>query len=376
MADVGMVNASGNKMTMAIGRFDVVEANRIFQSAQLFMIIVCGSLAILVTPLALWAPLPWSVSLDERVALAALFFEVLLALFGGLSEAVFKATSRYALGTMLGNLIRLGEWAGSILGLVIFGSFSGVAICALLARAGGTVAGVLLAQRGDYGLYWGTSQASKAEIRSMVRPAVSFMAFPLANALSFQGMTLLAGVLTGASTVAIFNTYRTIARVAVQLTAMFSHALWPEFARLYGQGGARAVEALFHRSALLGAVQSGALSLLLYFVSPWLLQVWTHGRIEFDRGLMVWLLAYAAVGGVWHVPRILLMATNQHVGLAGWALAAGGLSVALGWAFGVMWRIDGIAAAMLLSEAFIASICVYLAYQIFFRSPRLKGYVS
>jgi len=36
MADVGMVNASGNKMTMAIGRFDVVEANRIFQSANLY----------------------------------------------------------------------------------------------------------------------------------------------------------------------------------------------------------------------------------------------------------------------------------------------------------------------------------------------------
>ena len=34
MADVGMVQAAGNKMTMAMGRGEVAEANRIFQSAD------------------------------------------------------------------------------------------------------------------------------------------------------------------------------------------------------------------------------------------------------------------------------------------------------------------------------------------------------
>lgn len=69
-------------------------------------------------------------------------------------------------------------------------------------------------------------------------------------------------------------------------------------------------------------------------VSPWLLQIWTHGRIEFVPRLMLWMLAYAAISGIWHVPRVLLMSTNQHVGLAGWSLAAGGLAVLLAWLFG------------------------------------------
>jgi hypothetical protein len=36
------------------------------------------------------------------------------------------------------------------------------------------------------------------------------MAFPLANALSLQGITLLTGALTGTAGVALFNTYRTM----------------------------------------------------------------------------------------------------------------------------------------------------------------------
>jgi O-antigen/teichoic acid export membrane protein len=374
MADFGMVYTAGNKMTMAIGRSDVAEANRVFQSAQLFMMIVCGSLAVLLPPLVLFGPLPQFISFDQRVALTALLCQVLLTLFSGLSEQIFRATGRYALGTMMGNLIRLGGWAGAIVGLLLFRNFPGVAICGFLAHAVGACASILLGQRGGHGIHWGTKRASKAEITAMIRPAISFMAFPLANALSFQGVTLLVGALTGTTAVALFNTYRTIARVAVQLTALFSHALWPEFARLFGHGGARAVEALYRRSVMLGAAQSAGLSLLLYFVSPWLLQVWTHGRIAFVPSLMVWMLAYAAISGIWHVPRILLMATNQHIGLAVWSLAAGGLSVTLAWVFGLLWGISGVGAAMLVSEAYIASLCIYFANHSFFQVKSKREY--
>lgn len=376
MADAGMVQVAGNKMTMAMGRSDIEDANRIFQSAQLFMMIVCGSLAVLLLPLILWIPLPGFVSTDERVALAALVSAVLLAFFGGLSEAVFKATGRYPIGTLLGESVRLGEWAGCILGLLLFGNFAGVAICGLLARACGTGFCIFLAQWGANGLLWGTGRASKSEILKTIRPAVSFMAFPLANALSFQGVTLLVGALTGPAAVAVLNGYRTIARIAVQLTGMFSHALWPEFARLFGQGGAAAVQSLYRRSALLGAITALSLSLLLYFVSPALLQVWTHGRIEFVPSLMQWMLAYAAIGGIWHVPRTLLLSTNQHIGLAGWSLAAGGLSVSLAWAFGVLWHLNGVVAAMLVSEGFIAMVCGTLAHRLCFPTLGVKGCLS
>lgn len=365
-AECGIVGVANNKMTMAAGRSDFEEANRLYQTAQLFMTIICVSLGVLATLAALLLPLPGYMTEDKRIALAALSLGVLCGQYAGLPEGVFRATNRYATGTVISQLVRLAEWGGYILGLVVFRSFAGVALCGLLFRAVGTAAAIYEAQRGASGrLSLGFRHASKAELLAMVRPAVSFMAFPLAGALSFQGVTLLVGLLAGTAAVTLFNAYRTIARVAVQVTAMFSHALWPEFSRLFGQSGMNGVRSLFRRAALIGAAQSIALSLALYFISPWLLRIWTHGRIEFAPGLMAWLLAYAAVGGIWHVPRTLLMATNQHIGLSGWLLFSGILAVSLAWLLGTFWQVDGIGAAMLISESFIAAICIYLARRAF-----------
>jgi O-antigen/teichoic acid export membrane protein len=363
MADVGMVTAAGNKMTMAMGKGDHLTANRVFQSAQLFMSIVCGAIAVIAVPVMLFAPLPWVQNFDQRLALTALCIGVLAALFGGLSEAIFKSTHRYALGTLMSNAVRVGEWLGSMIGLMVFGSFAAVALGGLLVRLVGTVITAKVASSGEHQIHWGTAVADQHEIREMVKPAASFMAFPLANALSFQGMTLLVGVLFGPAAVAIFNTYRTIARLAVQVTAIFSHALWPEFSRLFGHGGVAAVQAMYKRSAFWGLAQSVFLSVVLYFISPFLLQFWTHGAIMFVPQLMMLMLLYAAVGGVWHVPRVFLMATNQHTDLAYWSLVAGILSVSLAWIVGNTYDLQGAAIAMLVSETFIAVVCALLAYR-------------
>jgi O-antigen/teichoic acid export membrane protein len=360
MADVGMVTAAGNKMTIAMGQGDAKQANRIFHSAQLFMALVCSGAALVVLPLTIWAPLPGLVSADQRMALAALSLSVIVSLFGGLSEAVFKSTNRYATGTMVGNITRLLEWAGCMAGLAWGGSFAAVALGGLLARVLFVLIGMALATRGTHGMHWGVGNADRSEIGAMVKPAVSFMAFPLANALSFQGVTLVVAALFGPATVAIFNTYRTIARVAVQVSALFSHALWPEFSRLYGQGNLQLLRKLYQRSALLGLVQPALLSMCLYFAAPWLLQVWTHGAIAYEAPLMLLMLVYAAVAGVWHVPRVLLMATNLHTGLALWAVLGGALSVALAWLLGSATDIGGVAKGMLVSELLMAGSCVVL----------------
>jgi len=362
MADVGMVAAAGNKMTMSMGDGNVPAANKTFQSAQLFMTIVCCSLALLIIPLILWVPFPGLSTFDRRLALLALSAGVLLSLFSGLTETLYRSTGRYAVGAVFGNLVRLGEWIGSLIGLILIGSFAAVALCSLIARLIGTVFFIWYAARGNHGIKLGLRLAQKSEVVALVKPALSFMTFPLANALSFQGVTLLVGALFGPALVAIFNTYRTIARISVQVTAMFSFAVWPEFSRLFGKGGMPAVESLFRRSAIFGVFQAIGLSLVVYFVSPWILDFWTHERIKFVPDLMLLMLIYAAIGGIWHVPRGLLMAINQPMKIAQWSLAVGLLVIALAWWLGQYWQLNGVATAMVVSELLIAVVATRLAY--------------
>lgn len=361
MADVGMVTAAGNRMTMAMGAGDTALANRVFQSAQMFMLIVCAALLVLALPVIVWAPWPTDATLDQRMALMALTASVVVAFAGGLSEQVFKATHRYALGTLLGNITRLAEWAGWMLGLMAVGSFSAVAITGLAFRVAGTLLTMVVARSGEHGLQWGSRHATRATVHQMVRPAAAFMAFPLANALSFQGVTLLVGAMLGPVAVAVFSTYRTLARTAVQVTAMFSHSLWPEFSRLFGQGSLAELRQLAGRSGWLSAAQVLVLCGALYLASPWLLEAWTHGKIAFDPTVMGLLIAYAAVSGLWHVPRVLLMSTNQHGALAWWSMLAGAACVTLTAWLAPRVGLSGVGGAMLLSELLVAGACVLLA---------------
>lgn len=364
MSDIGMVNVAANKMAMALGRSDETEANRIFQSAQLFVFVICISLALILTPVMLWGPFPVALSGGERGALLILCFQVLLTLVGSLVEAVFRVTNRYALGVAFGTLLRIVEWFGSICGLVLFDSFFGVAICGLLARICVSVYAFLVAGRENCGLHWGVAKASRKEIFELAHPALAFMAFPLSNALNIQGMTLIVGATQGPAAVSVFNAYRTIARVVIQLTTMFSLALWPEFSRLYGRGEKATVLLLYRHGTLVVVSLAVSLSVLIYFLSPRLLQIWSGSQIEFLQIPMFWMLTYAAVGGTWSTPRVLLMATNEHAGLARWSLISALTGVILTYVFGFCWPQIGAPLAMVVSETLLAFTCFILGGQL------------
>jgi O-antigen/teichoic acid export membrane protein len=360
VADVGMVTAAGNKMTMAIGRGDVAAANTIFQSALVFMLLTCGAMVLIGVPGAILFAPPGLEEFDRRLALAALILGVLLGLFSGLAEAIFRATGRYALGTTLANVVRMGEWCGYMSGLILFRSFAAVAIGGLVMRIAGSTMMMIVSARRAQGLEWRFRQAQWIEIRSLARPAISFMAFPLSNALAFQGMTLLVGSVLGASAVALFNTYRTLARVAVQATSTFSLALWPEFSLNFGGGGVFAVISMYRRAATLGVVMAIVLSLLLWGAAPMLLKLWTHGAIAFLPIPMLLMLGYAAFGGSWHVPRVFLISINEHERLAVYSLLSAAGSLLLAAIMSAAWQLDGIIWAMLLSELAIAGVSAYL----------------
>ncbi len=361
MADVGMVTAAGNRMTMLHAQGDSRGANQVFQSALAFMLAVSLLATAVAVGVVAWWPFPGAASSQSRAAILALSVSVVVSLLGGLPEAVYKATHRYALGTALNNTIRLFEWLGGLAGLWWGGDFVSVATGALLPRALGTLAMAVHAARSTPEFRWGVDAASRAEIRHCVGPAISFMAFPAANALNFQGMTLIAAATLGPVGTVVFNTYRTLARVTVQATATFSHALWPEFSRLFGRHDLAALSSLYRRSNRLGWALAAAASLVVYFVAPTVLRFWSKGQIAFMPELMLLAMSYAAAAGAWHVARVLLLATNQHRGLAWPFLIASAAVLPLAWALANRFGLIGIMASMLLLELAVGGWCALLS---------------
>lgn len=360
MADVGMVTAAANSMTMAMGRGDEARARVIYQSTVIFVIAVCALVGLVAGSVIGFAPLAWLGGADDRLALIVLSIGMLATILGGLDQAVFRATGRYAQGSALTTLGRIVEFVGTMAGLWLDGRFAVVALAGTVLRMGFLLIVHALANQGDHRLRWGWEDASAAEIRSLAKPALWFMAFPVAQALSLQGVTLAVGSVFGTAAVAVFNTYRTLARVAIQLITVISWSIEPELSRLYGRGGLEAVRPLYRRSSWVCGALTVTLAVALYVLGPWLLKWWSRGEIPFEPAVMAALLAYAAAAGLSQMPRMLLMATNQHAGFAIWSLIHATIGLALAYGLGHWIGLPGPGIAMLVNEALVAITCLFL----------------
>lgn len=349
LANLGIGTVAGSKMTILIGANAMVDANKVFQSALLFVNTVCLP-ATLLLALFVATPLSWLPSQDAQHALALLFAGVLVGQFGGLAESVFKATNRYATGTSFGVNARLVEWLGFLVGLYTFGSLTAVALGGLIGRSLVVVISVVIAVRGQIVFSWGIRQSSWREVRLMLKPSMGVLALTASSALTLQGLTLLAGYFLGPIAVVIFNTHRTLARLAVQTTSMLSHTLWPEFSKMFGQRKHISLRRLYRRSALIGNVASMALALALLLTSGIIFEIWTHGRVQVDLGLMSVFLVYSVVASALHIPRVLMVATNQHALLGVHFLAFAALALLLAWLLVGTYAADGLAASMVVGE--------------------------
>lgn len=353
LADAGISTASSNQMIGLISQGQKARAAEVFQSAVAFLASVSLLILLIVGATLLLLP---STVLDIpqwKAVLMLLSISVVLGLFCSLAEVVYKATGGYAAGTYLVTTGRLVEWAGGLTGLVLTRSYIGVAASALLARLGYTLLCIGLSQRRTDFLRWGVRRASLADVRQAAAPGALFLSLSLTNALSLQGFTLLVAATLGPAATAVFNTYRTVARIVVQVTNALSNPLWPELTALKGQRDDGAFWKLYRRANRLGLAIAAAGALLVYGVSPWLLDFWTHGQIPFTATSMALFLLYAAVCSATQVPRVVLMSINRHAGLAGQSLLAAVVALVVAWLVWDSAGMSGVVAAMLLGEALV-----------------------
>jgi len=356
MADMGLVAVAANKMTMCYARDEVEKANQIFQSAlamTLGVAVVFFALAAVVV-----MSLPEIMNAHQwRIALLALILLALLNIGGGLFEAVFRAMGAYAKGVYALNFARLIESCTGLLALFLGCGFQGVAVGFLLGRLFIFSLIAIYVVRKYSSFIWSTKGADKNEIREMLKPALAFMAFPIGNAVSIQGMSLLVGSLLGPSFLAVFNTYRTLSRVLVQFITTVSRSVWPEISRLYGLGDYAKIVRLYRMGSLVFGLVSVILALLIFASADWILQFWTHGKIELNRGLFALFLLSTVVTAFWQMAMVVMMASNTHGHISVAYLLASVLVVALAYFLGAYWGGYAFAGALVLFEVIMFYMC-------------------
>jgi len=241
-----------------------------------------------------------------------LIYLAVLNIYGGLFDAVLRAAGKYSLGQYLLNFARIFEWASGAVALMKGSDYLGVSIAMLFGRCFIYIPIFIYVKKNNSSFLWGVKFANYLDIKQMIRPAVAFMSFPIGNALCIQGMSIAVGVLFGSSFLAIFNTYRTVSRILVQLITTISRSAWPEISNLYGRGNFESINKIVRSGTLMISSASVFFAIAIYLSAPFLLEHWTQNKIPYDSSLLILFLLSTVTTSFWQLHMVVAMATNNH----------------------------------------------------------------
>ena len=303
MSDFGMTTAATNDMLANATRGEIDKVVRVYQSLRLLVLMSCGTiLAVAALLLALFGT-QWLAFAAQATGGRASLTMLLLVAYGlltianGLLDAGFRAADRFATGRLVLATNSLIESVLMFTAVLLGAGLFHAALILLLARVAGSIAGLFLLKLKVPWLAKVSWQLDFTEIKRLSEPALASMAFPVANALIYQGSTIVIGAALSPAMVPIFSTARTLTRVALQILTVVSVASLQRFTIAY----AARDEHKMDRLILLN------LAIVLFVLLPaagvaavfgrWIIAIWTHGKVHTPYLVLYLLAAGMGVGG-------------------------------------------------------------------------------
>jgi O-antigen/teichoic acid export membrane protein len=374
LSDVGFGSVAGNEMTMLAATEDLEQALVVFQSVWVLTTVITSVLGMLLIaavwllPLGRWLHMHAISDGDAKTIVVLLGLAVLLGMQETLFQAAFRCVGKYPLGTMAKSLVVLAAFLSTMVGVGLHLSPVPVAELYVGANAIGVFALWLLLKHEVPWIRFGIRHAQWAVIRRLTGPALSFMSFPLVNALNLQGILVVIGYVMGPIAVVTFNTARTISRSAAQGMNLINNAIWPEMSAAFGTGAMDVARMLHRRACQLSLLLCLTITLGVALFGDWIWRIWTVGKVPTDPLLLNIMLLQMVVSAFWFTSSVVPMATNQHQRMARAMLTATCLALVLAW---LLMHVP----ALGLRGAAIALVAgdLFTAYYVLHESLRLLG---
>ena len=322
MSDLGFGSVAANQMTMLMAKGDKKSALEVFNSVFILICLLSVALATLLVILTNY--LPWGEWFnfsklghsDITYVIVFLGLYVLLGLQLSLLEASFRCDGNYSKGTFFLALLRLLESSIMFLSVLLGGGVVVASLSLLISRIIGIAILRLLLKGMSPWIVYGYKHAKINHIRQLAAPALSYMALPMGNALSIQGMVMVIGAILGPSSVVLFSVMRTVSRVALQGMGVINHSFWPELSIAFGKGDIKLSRSLHRISCKLSFWLSNLLILILLISSSFLVRLWTNDKVEIKYDLFIIMLVIIFANSFWYTSSVVHTATNQHQKMA------------------------------------------------------------
>lgn len=334
ITDVGLNTATANSLSFARMRGDSRTFNTLINNNILFLVVAFGTVAVLVRA-GISAGLAEAVLRPGRMGAATmhavlwlLFAQIFVGTLTNVLTGVYRAVDRYARGVTVDNLIRISEYV-AFLGAVAGGARVTTAVFAALGVKIVGLVGKTVDARRLQTFPLDVRLCSRDDFLAQMRPALSFLLFPIGNAVALQGPVLLLNYFLGPVTVVMFTTTRTLVSLGRAPVDIIHRSLWPQMALAYGRSDAHEIARL-HRITMrssLGVVAVAAVA--LSGLGGTIYGLWVGTEPAFSPLLGAAFILSLVTGAVCGSAGLLLQATNEHIGLAKIYVLAAVLTVAL-----------------------------------------------
>jgi O-antigen/teichoic acid export membrane protein len=316
--DSGLSGLAGNRMTVASGSGDWARANVIFHN----VLVIQGILSLVILVLAGWYVAVGNVRalfgftlMSRHEAGEVLFILILYMLLGyglGLLRAAFRASMLEARGVALINMGKLTDFAVTMVVLFLHRHAVVLALGLLGSMAFWVFFGFLDARRRCPQLTFAFGPVSAPQMKSMLIDGLPVFAGTAAGAFFLQGYPLIVNRLLGPVAVVTLTTIRTGSRTLLQMVGIVSSASISELSRSYGSKDWEAFLRLL--KVLIAATLSASLgaALGLAVAGPWVIHLWTSGKVQVSHQIMLLFGLSVACQCGWSACGAILFSTNMH----------------------------------------------------------------
>ena len=377
LTDVGFGSVAGNEMTMLVAAGKKREALDVFQSVWILTTVISSAVGLLLLagiwliPVDRWIHVRVLTTHQVRLIVLLMGLSVLASMQETLFQGAFRCVGKFPLGTFAKSLLSLGSFALST-SAVLFGARpTMVALVYLIANAIGTFILWILLKRNIPWIEFGVQHASWAVIRKLTSPAISFMSFPIGNAITLQGILVVIGAVLGPAAVVVFSTARTIARSANQVMQLINTSVWPEISAAFGTRNLPLARKLHTTACQISILLCLSVAIFAALFGNYFWKAWTVGKVSTDPILLDIMLIQLLISAFWYTSSVIHMSTNKHQGLAKVTLATACVSLLLAW---LLMRIPsvglrGAAAAMVVADALNTAYVVKKSLRLLEETP-------
>lgn len=237
---------------------------------------------------------------------------IFVKMMGSVIDSIFRANSQMHKSILIGQINTILNLAAIIIGLTILHSMIMIACLSFLADASILIYKYHYTQKiFPYFPKW--EYIDKHLFKKLLLPSISFMSYPISNAIIIQGFTLLVNKFIGAEAMVAYNTIRTLTSFVKKIVSMIQVSVWPEYSIAYGKGDINRMREL-HRRAFSIAFPLTIISCSFIMIfGEYIYKIWTNGKIEFNFALALAFCLLTIARNIWDTSNVVMVATNKHM---------------------------------------------------------------